>query len=760
MTTPPPTLVERLLTRQCTANQSPPPPTTLSTPDSHSIPAEAPHSTESLQLNPPTTPKPADPGPTDRDSTDRDSTDRDSTDVDSADPSPNNRDLSDWDLSNPGPTHPESSNSDPSGPEPTSADPASLEPANADRSNSEPGGWHPSNTEPANTEPANTEPANAQLANAQLVDFEPADAANPESATSESGPDESGSTGPNSVGPSIACTGNSGPSNLDPTNPGPNNPDPVNLTHNTSDPAAQNSADLKPVDPKPAAPAAPGTDPSRPYLNRLQTNVPETIAPDCTDPSGMAPATATPSPVDRELAGGGTDGNPASRTEFTPSESSHQGPVRSHPVTTEPARSKPDYQQTIGSQSEHIEPRASACPSPNKSDRSEEPAAIRDGSPHRTGHDIRLARAYLMRVAEPPAAALLAFVDAVGPVEAAAAVRAADVPPRVLAETSARRHLELAESDLADAERVGARLVVPEDEEWPAWPLLSLAAACDRGQRWAGSALGLWARGPARLTDTFERAVSVVGARSASGYGEYVATDVGHGLARAGMTVVSGAAYGIDGCAHRGALTADGTTVAVLGCGVDVGYPAGHATLIERIARNGLVLSEYPPGTPPARHRFLVRNRLIAALSSGTVVVEAGIRSGARNTATTAAALGKIVLAVPGPITSAMSAGCHDLLRTGTAMLAGSLSEILEAVGPVGEHLAEPPTGPTRRTDGLAGDALRVHEALRRRAGRTPARIAVESGVPIDRVRALLPELELTGLAEQCEEGWRRTPEP
>ncbi|OLF13364.1 DNA-processing protein DprA [Actinophytocola xanthii] len=363
-----------------------------------------------------------------------------------------------------------------------------------------------------------------------------------------------------------------------------------------------------------------------------------------------------------------------------------------------------------------------------------------------------------MRVAEPPAPALLALVDAIGPVEAAAAVRTSSAPPGVLSETSARRHLELAESDLADAAHVGARLVVPEDEEWPAWPLLSLGAASDRGQRWAGTPLGLWALGSARLVDAFERAVSVVGARAATGYGEFVAGEIAHGLASAGMTVVSGAAYGIDGCAHRGALAAGGVTVAVLGCGVDVNYPAGHARLLNWIVERGLVLSEYPPGTPPARHRFLVRNRLIAALSSGTVVVEAGIRSGARNTATTAAALGKAVLAVPGPITSAASAGCHDLLRTGSAQLVGSVAEVLEAVGPVGEHLIEPPTGPVRRTDGLGGEAMRVHEALRRRTARTPARVAVESGVPIGRVRALLAEMELTGLVERCEEGWRQTP--
>ncbi|HEY7597966.1 MAG TPA: DNA-processing protein DprA [Actinophytocola sp.] len=364
-----------------------------------------------------------------------------------------------------------------------------------------------------------------------------------------------------------------------------------------------------------------------------------------------------------------------------------------------------------------------------------------------------------MRVAEPPATALLGFVEAVGPLVAAERVRAADVPAAVLTETSARRHLDQAAGDLEDAERVGARLVVPEDKEWPAWQLLCLATAADRGQRWSGVPLGLWVRGPATLPDVFDRAVSVVGARSASTYGESMAAEIGYGLAAAGMTVVSGAAFGIDGSAHRGALNADGCTVAVLACGVDKDYPLGHAALLDRIAETGLVISEYPPGTPPAKHRFLVRNRLIAALSSGTVVVEAGVRSGARNTATTAAALGKVVMAVPGPITSATSVGCHDLLRTGAAILAGSLAEILEAVGPVGEHLADHPDGPHHRTDGLGDDALRVHEALHRRATRSTARVAVESGVPLDRVRAILPELELTGLAERCEGGWRQAPD-
>jgi DNA processing protein len=277
-----------------------------------------------------------------------------------------------------------------------------------------------------------------------------------------------------------------------------------------------------------------------------------------------------------------------------------------------------------------------------------------------------------------------------------------------------------------------------------------------RGLRWACVPIGLWVRGRARLCDLVDRAVSVVGARAATGYGEHVAADFGYGLAGAGWTVVSGAAYGIDGAAHRGALASEGATVAVLGCGIDIGYPSGHSSLLDQIADTGLVISEYAPGTSPARHRFLVRNRLIAALSAGTVVVEAGVRSGARNTAASAAALGKELMAVPGPITSAMSAGCHELLRSGAAVPVSSVAEVLESVSPVGEGLTTPASAPTRPTDGLGPDALRVHDALGKRIARSPDRIAVDSGVPLDRVRALLPELELTGLARRSEDGWRQ----
>jgi DNA processing protein len=359
-------------------------------------------------------------------------------------------------------------------------------------------------------------------------------------------------------------------------------------------------------------------------------------------------------------------------------------------------------------------------------------------------------------VAEPPAPHLTRFVSQHGPLVAAERVRAGVVPDSVLAETDARRELDLGERDIAAAASVGATLLVPEDERWPAWAFAALDLARARGAAWAGQPLAVWVRGTANLAACTDRAVAVVGARAATAYGEHVATELSYGLASAGITVVSGAAYGVDGCAHRGAITAGGPTIAVLGCGVDVPYPAGHGALLARIAETGLVISEYPPGTPPARHRFLVRNRLIAALATGTVVVEAGRRSGSRNTAATAAALGRLVMAVPGPISSAMSVGCHELLRAGDACLVSSLDDVIESVGRLGVDLTAVPTQEMRDTDNLTDRALRIHEAMDRKSGQSAEQIAIRSGVPVDHVRATLPGLELTGHAERCETGWRR----
>jgi DNA processing protein len=368
---------------------------------------------------------------------------------------------------------------------------------------------------------------------------------------------------------------------------------------------------------------------------------------------------------------------------------------------------------------------------------------------------VLLARAYLLRVAEPPAPALATLAARIGAVRAAALVRAGDVPTAVAEETRARRDVDHAEQDLAEAAAIGAQLLVPEDPRWPVWPFAALDVAAARGASWAGQPLALWVRGTGDLAELTERAVALVGARAATAYGEQAAAELAHGLGVRGFTIVSGAAYGIDAFAHRGALAAGAPTVAVLGCGIAVSYPAGHATLLRRIAETGAVISEYPPGIAPARHRFLVRNRLIAALSGGSLVVEAGRRSGARNTAATAAALGRTVLAVPGPITSAMSIGCHELIRTGDAMLAGGLDDVLEAVGRLGEGLTDRPVDDRRETDGLDALALRVYESLTTCSARSAEQVSVISGVPLQRVRAVLPALELRGLVRHVDGGWR-----
>jgi len=181
---------------------------------------------------------------------------------------------------------------------------------------------------------------------------------------------------------------------------------------------------------------------------------------------------------------------------------------------------------------------------------------------------------------------------------------------------------------------------------------------------------------------------------------------------------------------------------------------------LERIVATGLVVSEYPPGSVPARHRFLVRNRLIAGLSGGTVVVEAGLRSGAQRTAADARSLGRPVMAVPGPVTSGRSAGCHRMIRNG-AVLVTRVEEVLEEVGRIGLHLAEPSTTHgSRPTDGLSALAVLVHDALPARAAQAVGWLATEAGVPPSAVRSALDELVRRELVEQVGGRWQRPQRP
>ncbi|BBY29321.1 DNA-processing protein DprA [Mycolicibacterium sediminis] len=369
-----------------------------------------------------------------------------------------------------------------------------------------------------------------------------------------------------------------------------------------------------------------------------------------------------------------------------------------------------------------------------------------------TGAEAR-AWAYLSRVAEPPCALLAALVATFGPEDAAERVRRGEVADELVKLTVARRDLDCAAEDLETLAKLGGRLVTSQSAEWPHYALSTLAVAEERPASQSQPPLVLWAMGPERLVDVAERACAIVGTRAATSYGEYVAGDFAAGLVERDVAVVSGGAYGIDGVAHRAALAAGGVTLAVLACGIDVPYPAGHAAMLRRIGREGLVVTEYPPGERPARYRFLTRNRLVAALSGATVVVEAGLRSGAASTAAWARSLNRPVCAVPGPITSASSAGCHVLLRDG-ANLVTRAADVVEFVGRIGELGIEPhrPTGPL---DDLTNVERQVYEALPARAARTADQISVAAGVPVERVFGPLAALELAGLVARRNGRWQ-----
>jgi DNA processing protein len=393
----------------------------------------------------------------------------------------------------------------------------------------------------------------------------------------------------------------------------------------------------------------------------------------------------------------------------------------------------------------------------------------------RVDHEQRRARAVLSRIAEPGDVALAALVDRHGPVAVVDGLRRGDTFGR---EQAAAWRVRLAghdpDADLEQAARVGARLVCPGDDEWPASlddlldvvaldagtpasPSVDRSDRHDRQQRLraGGVPLALWVRGRGGLADLCAASVSVVGARAATAYGTEVAGDLGHAVAGRGVAVVSGAAYGVDGAAHRGALAASAPTVAVLACGVDVGYPRGHANLLERIAESGLVVSEVPPGSAPSRVRFLVRNRLIAALSRGSVVVEAAVRSGALNTARWAQQMMRPVMGVPGPVTSAMSAGVHQMLREGMAVLVTDGDEVLETISAIGENTLPLRHGETRPRDRLDEVTRRVLEAVPVARPVGADRIARTAGLPRHEVELRLGRLLLQDFVERAGDRWR-----
>lgn len=351
----------------------------------------------------------------------------------------------------------------------------------------------------------------------------------------------------------------------------------------------------------------------------------------------------------------------------------------------------------------------------------------------------RVAWACLAEPTDPVAARLVREVGAVAALEAL--VSRTD---KVLDRFRPRLEQLDLEDVLAATDACGARIIVRGDDEWPlALDDLEAPPHC------------LWVRGPAHLGAAGRRSVAIVGARAATAYGETVAADLGAGMAERDVVVVSGGAFGIDAAAHRGTLAVDGTTIAFLAGGVDRPYPAAHHRLLGHIIDTGAVVSELPPGAASLKSRFLLRNRLIATMTLGTVVVEAGRRSGSRNTAGTAAAHHRVVMAVPGAVTSIASVGCHDMIRSGMAQLVTDAAEVVEMIGVMGEDLAPELAAPARAGDGLDGADRRVFEVLPKRGSVDVDALAVAAGEAPSTVMAALGRLELLGYARRADGGWK-----
>ena len=409
--------------------------------------------------------------------------------------------------------------------------------------------------------------------------------------------------------------------------------------------------------------------------------------------------------------------------------------------------------------------------------------AIAGDSLDRDGIRDRFARATWTGIAEPGDRTAGLVVEALGAAGALNGVVEGWQVPRWLAALSStgvdgvaeeeiskaierwnpRLKSEIAMIALRQAVRYGVRLLTPDAANWP-------SGVSDLGFH---APVALWMRGTDAALAALGTSIAIVGARSATGYGEHVTMEASAGLVDRGYAIVSGAAYGIDGMAHRAALASHGMTIAFLAGGPDRFYPSGHDALLTRIVAEGAILSELPCGQPPTRWRFLQRNRLIAAASQATVVVEAGWRSGSLNTAGHAAALGRPLGAVPGPVTSATSAGCHRLIRDYDATLVTNPDEMAELVSG-GPSMASPTDGSegyrgassgrlagaqasvaeAHRRDSDTAEITRLLDALSVTSPRTSADIAARSGHSLATVQSLLGRLELEGRVVERERGW------
>ena len=353
------------------------------------------------------------------------------------------------------------------------------------------------------------------------------------------------------------------------------------------------------------------------------------------------------------------------------------------------------------------------------------------------------ARAALSYLCEPAHAAVGALIAQWGAVEALELLQSPDAARLGLPVVSAVP-MDRVSDALRRLDDIDARFVVPGDAEWP-------TQLDDLGDE---APWGLWIRGGGNLRLLALRSVAVVGARAATDYGCRMASAIAHDLVASGWTVVSGGAYGIDAAAHRGALASDGLTVVVLASGIDVPYPAAHEALFDRCASSGVVISEAPPGEVARRWRFLDRNRLIAALARGSVVVEAAHRSGALSTARCAADLGRRVMGVPGPATSVASAGVHSLLQSGAALVT-SASDVIGHVAALSDDAHDDGSLPDwNELDEPSRSTLCVMAARR---AQSTEQIAVAVGREHPDVLADLVLLEMQGLVVRTPQGWRQS---
>jgi len=360
----------------------------------------------------------------------------------------------------------------------------------------------------------------------------------------------------------------------------------------------------------------------------------------------------------------------------------------------------------------------------------------------------RYATVVWCRLIEPGDSVAGRIIRSRGPVGSLEAVLSgSDLPelaPRELAEARKRWLPRLSEDAIADslatARTRGVTLVTRADPVWPE-QLDDLDAHAP---------LCLWVRGDPSTLLKLRGSAAIVGARASSRYGEQVATELAADLSGTGTPVISGGAYGIDGAAHRAALHAGGLTTALLAGGADRAYPAGHTQLIDDIAQRGLVVSEVACGSAPTKWRFLQRNRLIAALSGATVVVEAGWRSGSLNTAGHAATLSRPLGAVPGPISSATSAGTHRLIREYGAQCITGADDVREMLG-LATRRGTAPIAPGSYT----GEETRVRDAMSPRVWRDAGDIARRAGMAADAVEVILGLGLLDGRVESGPAGWR-----